>query len=159
MKPTPKPLTVLWLAAMGLATGQLGCDAPEREPTNAATGGLISAGGMASTTIAAPDPTGDSAGGGHEKNVNVHDCSIDYPSAPPYPTTICFRCDPLPAGSTRGCGVPTRCGDTDTSSPTHYPIGCNIVFPWQNTTYYPEELEAAVCGLGADGLPYWQCLL
>jgi hypothetical protein len=69
-------------------------------------------------------------------------------------------CDPLPAGSSEGCGVPTRCGDSDTSSPVRYPVGCDIIFPWQaDPTYWPDELQQAYCYVGTDGIPRWQCLL
>jgi hypothetical protein len=178
MKPTRKLLTVLWMTAIGLAVGHFGCGGhglrngvdgggAEAAATGGApsTGGTLAAGGsgmggsagMGGTSTTAPVSTGGSAGaGGSGGSVNVHECPMAYPSGL---VKVCFMCDPLPAGSTEGCGLPTRCGDKDTSSPTRYPVGCEIVFPWQNTTYYPDELEAAVCYVGADGIPYWACLL
>jgi hypothetical protein len=160
-------LTVLWVTAVGFAMGPAcsdgGLGVGGDAGTRAATGGVASgggaqpvggAGGAGGTIGTAPVATGGTAGIGG--GGNTYTCPRSYPSGA---SETCFDCQTLPPGSTEGCGVPTRCGDADTSSPTHYPIGCHIVFPWQSTSFYRDYLEEAECYVGGDGKPYWQCLL
>jgi len=136
-----------FLGAIGLATSVIGCGrttADNNPPEDANTGG---ASGAATT----------SAGGSSGGNLYVHDCQGVYSDTNPPPREICFFCDPLPAGSTGGCGVPTDCYTTDPTSPIRYPVGCEVVFPWQAMfSYETGWLQVAFCVDDASQA-HWNC--
>jgi hypothetical protein len=105
-------------------------------------GGTDGAGGVPSGVVA-DSGTGGSAGapdtGGANGNVRV---------CPSFPTgSLCYTCDPLPAGRTDGCPPATTfCSDyVDPNSDVRYPDGCNVKYPQYNVPYHPNELQSAYC--------------
>jgi hypothetical protein len=110
-------------------------------------------GGVRNTDYTAP--TGGTTGiGGSSANVNIHECQVLY--TVPAPKDVCFFCDPLPPGSSEGCGVPVSCTDTDTESAVRYPVGCRVIFPRRNE-FYPDVFQEADCY--SAWAPNWSCLL
>ena len=83
----------------------------------------------------------------------ANDCS----SSLPLPCAPCIACDPLPSGSSGGCGAPGisifswHGGGVDTS--LSYPVGCVVRLPTENP-YYPGGPQDCQCD--ADTLS-WLC--
>jgi hypothetical protein len=83
----------------------------------------------------------------------------DCPSGLPLPCAPCIACDPLPSGSSGGCGAPGisihnwHGGGVDLS--LRYPVGCVVTLPTENPAY-PGGPQP--CGCDADELS-WLCPL
>jgi hypothetical protein len=118
------------------------------------TGGTLGAGGVPSGVIT-DSGTGGSAGapgnaGTGGANVNVRVC-------PNFPTgSLCYTCDPLPAGRTDGCPPATTfcSNEFDPNAAVRYPAGCTVKYGQYYVPYYPDQLQSAYC----DGTG-WKCLL
>jgi hypothetical protein len=94
--------------------------------------------------------------GGSGINLAAHECEVLEDAGPP-PQDICLFCDPLPAGSSGGCGVPIDCNNTDLTSPRRYPVGCQVVFPWHAMFSYEVGRQVASCYESPAGITQWQC--
>jgi len=72
----------------------------------------------------------------------VHAC----PTGLPLPAEPCFTCDPLPPGSSGGCGsVPKPFGwDGGTPNSSRYPQGCIVYLPVENP-FYPGGPQSCNC--------------
>jgi hypothetical protein len=182
MKPNRRILTMLFLSVIGMTTGEIACgrtgpgDSAHDDAGGGGTSGAEATGGVASssgipsaggvpslggtggrlTSNDAATGGGTTGAGGSGGNLAIHECQILEDAGPP-PRDICFFCDPLPAGSTGGCGVPIDCNTTDLTSPLRYPVGCQIVFPWHAMFSYEVGRQTASCWESSPGIMRWQC--
>ena len=82
--------------------------------------------------------------------MNIHTCPTTLADPSLFP---CYKCDPLPAGSTEGC--PSIDGNGIEDKPgVRYPVGCDVVFGEYYVPYYPNELKSSHC-VYASWSPYW----
>jgi hypothetical protein len=136
-------------AGLGGSTGNGG------NPSVAGSSGALSGSGTGGSAGDGADG-GSPGAGGTSGGSGTQQCFYGLP----LPEEPCFTCEPLPAGSTDGCGPPPAMWGWDGSvaDPTlMYPVGCTVYLPVENP-FYPGGPQTCSCEAWMpDEGPAWTC--